>query len=227
MKQIVLTGASRGLGRAMAEGFIAAGHTVFGCARSPQPIEALRNRHRAPHRFDVVDVTREEQVRAWAEAILAAHGPPDLLVNNAAIINPNARLWEVPPDEFSAVIDVNIKGVFHCIRAFVPAMVRRKRGVIVNFSSYWGRSAEAEVAPYCATKYAVEGLSAALAEELPAPMAAVALNPGVIDTDMLRSCFGEAAGAYLKADAWAETAVPYILSLGPDDNGQPRTVPGQ
>ncbi len=51
--------------------------------------------------------------------------------------------------------------------------------------------------------------------------------PSVIDTDMLRSCFGEAAGSYLKADAWAETAVPYILSLGPDDNGQPRTVPGQ
>jgi NAD(P)-dependent dehydrogenase (short-subunit alcohol dehydrogenase family) len=227
MKRIVLTGVSRGLGRAMTEGFIAAGHTVFGCARSPQPLDELRERHGAPHRFDVVDVSREEQVRAWAEAILAQHDPPDLLVNSAAVINPNARLWEVPVEEFSAVIDVNVKGVFHCIRHFVPAMVRRKKGVIVNFSSYWGRSTSSEVAPYCATKWAIEGMTAALAGELPAGMAAVALNPGVIDTDMLRSCFGDAAGSYLKADAWAEAAVPYILSLGAKDNGQPRTVPGQ
>jgi NAD(P)-dependent dehydrogenase (short-subunit alcohol dehydrogenase family) len=106
-------------------------------------------------------------------------------------------------------------------------MVRRCQGVIVNFSSYWGRSASAEVAAYCATKWAIEGLTAALAMELPKGMAAVPLNPGIIDTDMLRICFGEAASAYLSPKEWAKQAVPYILSLGPTDNGQPRTVPGQ
>jgi NAD(P)-dependent dehydrogenase (short-subunit alcohol dehydrogenase family) len=99
--------------------------------------------------------------------------------------------------------------------------------VIVNFSSYWGRSAAAEVAPYCATKWAIEGLTAALAEELPPGMAAVPLNPGVIDTDMLRSCFGDSAGSYLGPKEWAKEAVPFILSLGPEHNGQQLTVPGQ
>ncbi|MGQ9574079.1 MAG: SDR family oxidoreductase [Thermoguttaceae bacterium] len=226
-KRIVLTGVSRGLGRAMAEGFIARGQIVLGCARSAAAIAQWQKRHGAPHRFEVVDVSREGQVRAWAEAVLAEGGPPDLLINAAALINRNARLWEVPAEEFSEVIDVNIKGVANVIRHFLPAMLARGRGVIVNFSSYWGRSAAAEVAPYCATKWAIEGLTAALAEELPKGMAAVALNPGVIDTDMLRSCFGQEAASYIKPEAWAETAVPFILSLGPRHNGQALTVPGQ
>ena len=106
-------------------------------------------------------------------------------------------------------------------------MVQRGRGVIVNFSSYWGRSGEAQVAPYCATKWAIEGMTRALAEELPAGMAAVAMNPGIIDTSMLRSCFGEAASSYLSPKQWANEAVPFLLSLGPQHNGQSLTVPGQ
>ena len=226
-KRIVLTGASRGLGRAMAEGFIAAGHVLLGCARSAEAIAGLRKRFGPPHRFDVVDVSRDEEVRAWAAAVLAAGPAPDLLINNAAIINPNARLWDVPAKDFSRVTDVNIKGVANVLRHFVPAMVARRKGVIVNFSSYWGRSVAPEVAPYCATKWAIEGLTAALAEELPAGMAAVPLNPGVIDTDMLRSCFGESAGSYLGPTQWAQEAVPFILSLGPEHNGRQLTVPGQ
>ena len=225
-KRIVLTGVSRGLGRALCEGFLAEGHTVFGCARSAQAIAGLARRFGPPHRFDVVDVSREAEVRAWAEALLAAHPPPDLLINNAAVINPNARLWEVPVEQFSAVIDVNLKGTFHVIRHFVPAMVARGQGVIVNFSSYWGRSTAPEVAPYCATKWAIEGLTAALAQELPKGLAAVALNPGVIDTDMLRSCFGDEAGSYPQAAEWAQQAVPFLLSLAPRHNGKALTVPG-
>jgi NAD(P)-dependent dehydrogenase (short-subunit alcohol dehydrogenase family) len=226
IKRIALTGVSRGLGRAMCEGFIAAGHTVVGCARSAEAVAALRKRFGPPHRFDAVDVSSDEEVRAWAAAVLA-DGPPDILINNAATINPNARLWDVPAEEFSRVIDVNIKGVANVLRHFVPAMVARRKGVIVNFSSYWGRSVAPDVAPYCATKWAIEGLTAALAEELPSGMAAVPLNPGVIDTDMLRICFGDSAGNYLGPNQWAEQAVPFILSLGPKHNGQQLTVPGQ
>ena len=84
-----------------------------------------------------------------------------------------APLWQVPADEFSRLIDVNISGVYYVIRHFGPAMVARGRGVIVNFSSGWGRSVSPEVAPYYATKWAIEGLTRALAEELPKGMAAV------------------------------------------------------
>jgi NAD(P)-dependent dehydrogenase (short-subunit alcohol dehydrogenase family) len=166
-------------------------------------------------------VASDASVRGWAGRLSA----PDLLLNNAALINRNAPLWKVPAEEFDAVIDVNIKGVANVIRHFVPAMIARGRGVVVNFSSGWGRSTSPEVAPYCATKYAVEGLTAALAQELPRGLAAVALNPGIIDTDMLRSSFGASAGQYPDPAEWAERAVPFLLKLGPKDNGKPLTAP--
>jgi len=226
-KRIVLTGVSRGLGRAMAAQFIERGHTVFGCARSQKALDELREQWPAPHRFDAVDISDDRQVAAWAATIFEAAGGVDLLINNAALINRNAPLWKVPAEEFSAVVDANIKGVANTIRHFAPRMVASASGIIVNFSSGWGRSTSPEVAPYCATKWAIEGLSAALAQELPAGMAAVALNPGIIDTDMLRSCFGESAGSYPDADAWARRAAPYILNISADDSGRPLVVPSR
>ena len=224
-RRIVLTGATRGLGRALTAGFATAGHQVLGCGRSAPQIESLRQQFPAPHEFQTVDVSDDAAVGAWARQVLAAHGAPDLLINNAAIVNENATLWNVPAESFSNVIDINLKGTFHVIRHFVPAMIERGRGVIVNFSSGWGRSVSPEVAPYCATKWAIEGLTQALAEELPAGLAAVPLNPGVINTEMLQSCFGSAAHSYPTPKQWAERAVPFLLKLGPADNRQPLSVP--
>lgn len=223
-KRIVITGVSRGLGLALCEGFIAAGHTVLGCARSSDILRELASRHGSPHGFDRVDVARDDEVADWARSVLA-QGPVDLLVNCAALMNRNAPLWEVPLDEFSQIVDVNVKGTFHVIRHFAPAMAALGRGVIVNFSSTWGRSTAADVAPYCATKWAVEGLTQALAQELPAGMAAVPLNPGIIDTAMLRLCFGDGAGGYPKPTSWARRAVPFLLSLDAKDNGRSLSVP--
>lgn len=223
-KVIVITGATRGLGRALVPHFAAGGHTVAGCGRSDEPVAELTASFGPPHRFAVVDVRDARAVIAWADDVLRTVGPPDLLVNNAALMNDPAPLWQVPDDEFAALIDVNVTGVFRVIRAFVPAMVARKSGVIVNLSSGWGRSTSPRVAPYCATKYAIEGLTKALAQELPAGMAAVPLNPGVIDTDMLRQCWADEAGSYPDAEQWAERAAPFLLGLGPNDNGKSLSV---
>ena len=223
---IVITGVTRGLGRALAEEFIRHGHTIAGCGRSRTELEKLQRELGAPHSFSEVDVTSDAEVKAWGRKTLAAHGAPDLLLNNAALINRNARLWEVGAEEFSTVIDVNIKGVANVIRHFVPAMIHRGSGVIVNFSSGWGRSASAEVAPYCATKWAIEGLTQALAQELPPGMAAIPLNPGIINTDMLQSCFGSSAAAYPTPRQWAKSAAPFLLALNSRHNGQPLTVSG-
>jgi NAD(P)-dependent dehydrogenase (short-subunit alcohol dehydrogenase family) len=209
----------------MTAGFIASGHTVVGCARNATAIRELREQFAAPHRFDVLDVSDDAAVAAWAEQILADGPAPDLLINNAAVVNANAPLWEVPANEFSQVIDVNIKGVTNLIRHFTPAMIARGSGVIVNLSSGWGRSVSADVAPYCASKWAIEGLTQALAEDLPAGLAAVPLNPGVINTEMLQSCFGPGAASYCDPDEWAERAVPFLLDLDASDNGRPLTVP--
>lgn len=172
----------------------------------------------------MVDVADDSEVCRWSEKVLGEFGTPDLLLNNAATINRNAPLWNVSAGEFDRVIDINIKGVTNVIRHFVPAMIEAGRGIIVNFSSGWGRSVSSDVAPYCATKWAIEGLTKALAEELPAGLAAIPLNPGIINTEMLMSCLGEGASSFPAADEWAEAAAPFILQLGPGDNGQSLAV---
>ncbi len=223
-KRVVITGVSRGLGRAMAEQFVAAGHTVCGCARNGTTIGELSKHWPAPNSFTTVDVADNGQVARWAADVLAG-GPVDLLLNSAALMNRSLVLWDVPVEEFDEIIDVNIKGVANVLRHFVPAMIERRRGVIVNFSSGWGRSVSPRVAPYCASKWGIEGLTLALARELPRGMAAVPLNPGVINTDMLRICWGDDAASYPSPGEWASRAVPFLLSLGPKDNGKQVEVP--
>lgn len=223
-KRILMTGATRGLGLAMTEGFVERGHTVVGCGTNAQLVGQLAERFGKPHRFSVVDVSSDADTRRWAEEVDAAGEPFDLVVNNAALMNGPAPLWQISAEEFDRLLAVNVAGVANVIRHFAPAMVARKSGVIVNFSSGWGRSVSPEVAPYCATKFAIEGLTRALAEELPRGMAAVPLNPGIIDTDMLRTAWGADAGNYKTPDEWAARAVPFILALGPKDNGQPLAV---
>ncbi len=225
-KFVVVTGVSKGCGRALVEWLIREGHTVAGCARSAAVVDALRKEFGAPHRFDVVDVADSNATAKWAGEVIASHGAPEVLVNNAAVIAGSAPLWEVPANEASAVLQVNVGGTINVIRGFAPAMIKAGRGVIVNYSSGWGRSTSPGVAVYCASKWAIEGLTQALAQELPRGMAAVAMNPGIIDTEMLRVCFGAGAASYPGPEQWARAAGPFILRLGARDNGRSVDVPG-
>ena len=221
----MITGVSQGLGRVMTEGFIKEGHTVMGCARSEAAIADLQQQFGSPHDFAAVDVSDEAQVIAWCDRLCQTYGAPDFLINNAAIINEPGTLWEIPSADISRLIDINIKGTLYLIQQLVPTMIDRGSGIIVNFSSGWGRSTSPEVGPYCASKWAIEGLTRSLAQELPNGLAAIALNPGIIHTEMLQTCFGESAAAYTPLDDWGRAAVPYILSFSPRHNGQPLTVP--
>lgn len=223
MKKVVITGCSRGLGRSMANGFSEMDYEVWGCSSNPDSIKKMD----AEGHFHTCDVADEASVISFAKEVLADGKAPDLLINNAALINQTAPLWEISDADFSRLMDVNLGGVANLIRHFVPTMIDRGSGVIVNFSSYWGRSASSEVAPYCASKFGVEGLTSALAQELPKGLAAVALNPGVIHTDMLQSCFGSGAASYLSPDQWALAAVPFIDGFDASSNGDSLTVPGQ
>ena len=224
-KVIALTGCTRGCGRALAEFFIAQGHTVVGCGRSEKHVAELRKQFGPPHDFTALDVSDDEAVRRWAERITVTHGAPDLLINNAAVIATSAPLWKVPASEIASTLNVNIAGTVNTIRHFVPAM-EKLGGVIVNFSSGWGRSTSPDVAIYCASKWAIEGLTQALAQELPKGVVAVALNPGIINTEMLRSCFGSGAADHPKPAEWAKRAGPFLLALTAKDNGRSLDVPG-
>ncbi|MEO0852921.1 MAG: SDR family oxidoreductase [Cyanobacteria bacterium J06648_11] len=224
-KRIVITGISRGLGRAMAEGFADLGHQVWGCTRSPESAKVLSDILGEPSHVAVVDVADDGKVKQWASDRLSQSEPPDLILNNAGVINASAPIWKVPVEEFDRLIDINIKGTANVIRHFLPAMLARRQGIIVNFSSGWGRSTSPDVGPYCASKWAIEGLTRSLAQELPSGMAAIPLNPGVIHTEMLERCFGAAARGYPSNQQWARQAIPFILKLHAGHNGQPLTVP--
>ena len=224
-KVIALTGCTRGRGHALAEFFTAQGHVILGSARSEEGISELRMKFGPPHDFTALDVADDEAVQRWAERITVTHGAPDLLINNAAVIATSAPLWKVPAEEIASTLNVNIAGTVNTIRHFVPAMGKRG-GVIVNFSSGWGRSTSPDVAIYCASKWAIEGLTQALAQELPKGLAAVALNPGIINTEMLQSCFGSGAADHPKPAEWAKHAGPFLLALSARDNGRSLDVPG-
>jgi NAD(P)-dependent dehydrogenase (short-subunit alcohol dehydrogenase family) len=226
MKKIVLTGCTKGLGRALVDEFIALGHTVIGCGRNPESILDLRFAISAPSTFDVLDVAEAKKVELWAERMLTQHGAPDLVINNAGLLTEPAPLWKQDTAKVAKLFQVNLAGIVHVVQGFAPSMIERGAGVIVNLSSGWGRSVSGEFAPYCASKWGVEGLTKALAEELPEPLAAVPLSPGVIDTAMLRQCYAEGAGGYPKPAEWAKVAAPFLLGLGRKDNGKSLTVPG-
>jgi NAD(P)-dependent dehydrogenase (short-subunit alcohol dehydrogenase family) len=221
---VVITGVTRGLGRAMVDEFVRLGHSICGCARTGAEIDDL-NRIYPDHDFKTVTVASDSEVQAWAEHILTKKGPPDFVLNNAAIMNLKAPLWKVCDREFSDEIEINIKGVVNVIRHFAPAMIGRKRGVLVNFNSRWGKTVEKQMAPYCATKWAVTALTRAVAEELKEHgVAVVGLNPGLVRTEMLGRYLGntstvEMAHCLTPAD-WAKIAVPFILGLHLRDTGE-------
>ncbi|MCX8239157.1 MAG: SDR family NAD(P)-dependent oxidoreductase [Akkermansiaceae bacterium] len=221
---IWLTGCTSGLGRALVPEFMKAGHTVIGCGQNEIALEHLKKEFPMSH-FLAVDVSSDQSVSEFCSEALAAAGAPDLVLNNAAIINHPAPLWEIGADEFDHLTAVNINGVANVLRHALPSMLAEGKGIIVNLSSGWGRSTSPEVAPYCASKWAIEGLTKSLAEELPSGMAAVAFNPGIIATEMLRKCMGSDAESFSSPEAWATTAAPFLLGLTPADNGQSLTAP--
>ena len=224
-KLIIITGVTRGLGRALSDQYLKMGHTVIGCGRNAEIIKKMSAKYPTNTDFQALDVSDYESVIIWANRIIKNFGSPDFLLNNAGIMNNNRNLWEVSKRNFSDVVDTNIKGIFNTVKGYVPEMINQNRGVIVNFSSGWGRTTSPKVAPYCTSKWAVEGLTKSLAQELPQGLSAVALSPGVIDTDMLRLCWGNGASAHEKPDTWAQRVAPYILKISSKDNGASITTP--
>lgn len=223
-KKIIVTGCTSGLGLAMAHGFIEQGAVVAGVGRNESELAELRERYPAPHCFEAVDVSDDAAVQSFMQPLLEDWGAPDLLINNAAIINRSAPIWEIPDEEIDQLLRINLKGVVSTMRCVLPAMNAAGHGVVVNLSSGWGRSTSPNVAPYCMSKWGIEGLSQAVSQEVTDGVAVVALNPGIINTPMLRSCFGEGAAGHQDPESWAEAAVPMILGFRPEDNGSSQSV---
>ena len=175
----VITGGSRGIGAAAAELFAAKGHRVYFLYEKEH--EAARGVAEKTGATPICcDVADEEAVKAAFSQI----GDVDILVNNAGICY-YGLMSQMTGAQWDRIFNVNVKGIFHCVNAAMPAFLRKQRGCIINVSSMWGRTGASCEAAYSATKGAVIALTKALAKELgPSGIRVNAVAPGVILTDM-------------------------------------------
>ena len=187
-KTALVTGASRGIGEATARHLASLGVSVVLAARSGGAIEKIADHIQGEGgraRAVACDVSRYDDVAAAVEACKTAFGGLDILVNNAGVIDPIARLAESDPDQWDRVVDINLKGVYHGLRAALPVMAAQGSGVIVNISSGAATSALEGWSHYCATKAAVLSLTRCADKEYRAAgVRVVGLSPGTVATDM-------------------------------------------
>jgi 2-deoxy-D-gluconate 3-dehydrogenase len=191
-----VTGAGRGLGRAVALALAEAGAAVACAARSPDQVAAVAAAIAAAGGRACarpLDVTRAEAVAAAVRETEAALGPVDVLVNNAGVALEKATL-ETTDEEWETVLATNLTAMFRCARAVAPGMIRRGRGKIINIGSMYGALGVSRYAAYCASKAGAEGLTRSLAVEWARHGIQVnCLAPGYMDTDIPRAALADAA----------------------------------
>lgn len=213
MKSVVITGVSRGLGLAKAREFISRGYRVIGTVRKPEDAARLESVFQGPHLVLPVDSTDPSGLAELA-SIAIKDGPIDLVIANAGIINGRKPAWEISDQAWEQNLNVNVIGIVHTLKAFLPGMLEANHGTFIGMSSGWGKSASAGLGPYCASKFAVEGLIGCLVldlEDQGSMVTAVALDPGGgVNTDMLADCLPDEHNEYRTADVWAKGAVTYI-----------------
>jgi 3-oxoacyl-[acyl-carrier protein] reductase len=187
-KVSIITGAGQGIGQATALKFAAEGATVVVCDIKQQQVDAVAEQCRALGVSAlglVVDVTQREMVDAMVQRVLQAYGRVDVLVNNAGITQ-DARLQKMTLEQFDRVIDVNLRGVFHCAQAVADTMVSQGSGVILNASSVVGVYGNFGQTNYAATKFGVIGFTKTWSRELgPKGVRVNAVAPGFVQTPIL------------------------------------------
>jgi 3-oxoacyl-[acyl-carrier protein] reductase len=177
-KICIITGAAQGIGAATCARFAAEGAVVIGCDRHAEQVSDEYERH-------AVDVTDRVAVDMMVSAVLQRHGRIDVLVNNAGITK-DARLVKMTLEQFDAVIDVNLRGVFHCAQAVAEPMIEQRRGVILNASSVVGLYGNFGQTNYAASKFGVIGFTKTWSRELgPKGVRVNAVAPGFVQTPIL------------------------------------------
>jgi NAD(P)-dependent dehydrogenase (short-subunit alcohol dehydrogenase family) len=189
MARVLITGTSSGIGLATAVAFAKAGHKVYATMRNPSRAPELGHRAASeglPITIATMDVDSDESVRAGIERIVNEAGAIDVLVNNAGIER-TGSVEELALAEFRAVMETNYFGALRCIQGVLPAMRERRSGCIINIASVAGHVACSPMAPYTASKFALEALSESLAQEMkPFNVRVAIVEPGIIDTPMAR-----------------------------------------
>lgn len=224
-KVAMVTGASRGIGLATARELSAQGATVVLTARSQDLIERYASDLRGAGRkasAKVCDVAHFEQVDETIKQTCDEYGGLDVLVNNAGVIDPIARLSESDPHQWGTAIDVNVKGVYHGLRAAIPIMEAAGGGVIINISSGAANSALEGWSHYCSSKAAAKKLTECAHKEVgDRGIRVVGLSPGTVATEMMGKIKSSGINPVSKLDwsshippEWAAKAVVFLCGPG-------------
>lgn len=187
-KTVLITGASRGIGAAAARAFAEAGARVALAARSEEAVAELAGELGAERALAIpCDVSRYWEVAAAVDATVKTFGGLDVLVNNAGVVNPIAHLDEADPEGWGAVIDINLKGVFHGVRAALPVMLAAGGGTILTVSSGAAHRPVEAWSAYCASKAGAAMLTRSIdLEARERGVRAMGLSPGTVATEMQR-----------------------------------------
>ena len=189
MKSVIITGANRGIGLDTSLAFGRAGYKVFATMRHPETANDLKHKiekESLPISILKMDVNSDESVMQAMNTIKEDHGVVDVLVNNAGIER-HGTIEDLDLSEFKDVMETNYFGVIRCIKSVFPDMRKRQSGCIINVASVAGHIANTPLAPYAASKFALEALSEALAQESkPFHIKVRIIEPGIINTDMAR-----------------------------------------
>lgn len=189
MLGIVITGASRGIGMAAAVELARAGHSVVATMRDPggsPELGELAAREGLPIRVETLDVDSDASVEACFSRVHASMAV-EVLINNAGVERMGVT-EETPLADYKQCMETNYFGAIRCIQAVLPRMRERGKGTIVNVTSVSGKISCSPMAPYAASKFALEAVSEALAQEVkPFGIRVVILQPGIIDTRMARN----------------------------------------
>jgi len=180
-KNVLVTGGSRGIGRAMVEHFLAADANVYTCGRSDRPIDLDNAVH-----WIQADITKQSGIDQLTKTLINGL---DVLVNNAGV-QIEKTVVETTDEEWSHVMDTNVKALFQCCRAFIPVMEQQGGGSIINIGSISGDVADPEMAVYNASKSFVHGLTRSIAiDHGPQGIRCNAICPGWIMTEMAEAGF--------------------------------------
>jgi NAD(P)-dependent dehydrogenase (short-subunit alcohol dehydrogenase family) len=182
-KTLFITGVSSGFGSALAQEALAAGHRVIGTVRSEGALQAFEALSPDSVHGVILDVTDFDRIDSVIAEVEATHGPVDVLVNNAGYGH-EGILEESPLDEMRHQFDVNVFGAVAVTKAFLPYFRKRRAGHILNITSMGGTITMPGIAYYCASKFALEGISDTLSKELrPFNIFVTAVAPGSFRTD--------------------------------------------
>jgi 3-oxoacyl-[acyl-carrier protein] reductase len=226
-KTVVITGASRGIGEAAARHLASLGANVVLAARSTGDIERIAKEIETAGGTATAmacDVARNEDVKALVARTVELYGRLDVLVNNAGLIDPIARLADSDPDAWSQVVDVNVKGVYYGLRHAIPEMTARGGGTIINISSGAATGALEGWSHYCATKAAVLSLTRCTDKEYRGDgIRMIGLSPGTVKTDMQVAIKASGLNPVSQLDTsahippeWVAQAIAYLCGPGGD-----------